>query len=265
MTTAEMVRRRQRLWRGTTGILVLLAIWEGFARSGLFSTSLTPPLESIAAMTKSMMLDGTLPINALATLTRVFAGFAISFVIAVPLGVLMGRYWIAERFFLPLVSVIVPIPSLAWVPLLLLWCGIGNAATLVVVVYASAFPLIYNVWRGVTAVNPIWLRAARIMGADRWAMFRKVILPGALPYIITGARLGFGRAWIGVVGAELLSSPQYGLGEIIFNAGEFLQSSVMFSAIIVIGALGLVLERFVFQTLESATVRKWGMTLDVRR
>jgi NitT/TauT family transport system permease protein len=265
MIAAETSRRRQRFVRGTLGIVVLLAIWEGFARSGLFSTALTPPLETIAGTGWAMVLDGTLPINALATLARVFVGFAISFAIAVPLGVLMGRYWLAERFFLPLVSVIVPIPSLAWVPLLLLWCGIGNTATLVVVVYASGFPLLYNVWRGVTAVNPLWLRAASVMGADRWAMFRKVILPATMPYIITGARLGFGRAWIGVVGAELLSSPQFGLGEVIFNAGEFLQSNVMFSAIIVIGALGVVLERCVFQVLEGATVRKWGMALDARR
>jgi NitT/TauT family transport system permease protein len=265
MIAAETAKRRRRLLRGTVGIVTLLAIWEGFAGIGLFSTALTPPLETIAATIWDMTRDGTLPTNALATLTRVFVGFAISFVIAVPLGVLMGRYWVAERFFLPLVSVIVPIPSLAWVPLLLLWCGIGDTATLIVVVYASAFPLLYNVWRGVTAVNPIWLRAARVMGADRWTMFRKVILPGAMPYIITGARLGFGRAWIGVVGAELLSSPQFGLGEIIFNAGEFLQSNVMFSAIIVTGALGVILERFVFQVVEGVTVRKWGMALESGR
>jgi NitT/TauT family transport system permease protein len=251
----------QKVVRSAIGILGLLSIWEGFAHSGLFSTALTPPIETILAMLIAMLRDGSLIENALATLTRVFIGFAIAFAIAVPLGMLMGRYWFVERFVLPLVSVIVPIPSIAWVPLLLLWCGIGDTATIVVVVYASAFPLLYNVWRGVTAVNPLWVRAATVMGADRWVMFRKVILPGAMPYILTGARLGFGRAWIGVVGAELLSSPQYGLGEIIFNASEFLQSSVMFSSIIVIGVLGMFFERFIFQSIEAATVRKWGMSV----
>ncbi len=261
MSAAETSGRRKRLWRGAAGIIACLALWEAFAYSGMFSTALTPPLESIAATMISMLRDGSLIENALATLTRVFIGFAIAFAIGVPLGMLMGRYWIVERFFLPLVSVLMPIPSLAWVPLLLLWCGIGDTATIVVVVYASVFPLLFNVWRGVTAVNPLWIRAAAIMGADRWTMFRKIIVPGGMPYILTGARLGFGRAWIGVVGAELLSSPRLGLGEIIFNAGEFLQSSVMFSAIIVIGALGVFFERFVFQTIETATVRKWGMSV----
>lgn len=253
--------RQRRVLRGTIGVAVLLAIWEGFAHSGLFSTALTPPLESIFAMMISMLRDGSLIENAAATLTRVFVGFAIAFSLAVPLGILMGRYWVVERFFVPILSVVVPIPSLAWVPLLLLWCGIGDTATIIVVVYASGFPLLYNVWRGVKAVNPLWFRAARVMGAGRWAMFVKVIIPGAMPYIVTGARLGFGRAWIGVVGAELLASPQYGLGEVIFNAGEFLQSSVMFSAIIVIGALGMLSERFIFQAVEGATVRKWGMSV----
>jgi NitT/TauT family transport system permease protein len=251
---------RKRALRGVIGVVAVLAIWEAFARSGMFSTALTPPIESIAATMFDMIRDGSLLENTLATLARVFLGFAIAVAIAVPLGVLMGRYWVVERFFLPLISVLVPIPSLAWVPLLLLWCGIGDTATILVVIYAAAFPLLYNVWRGVTAVNPLWIRAARVMGANQWTLLRKVIVPGAMPYIITGARLGFGRAWIGVVGAELLASPRLGLGEVIFNAGEYLQSSVMFSAIIVIGALGVFFERCVFQAMETATVRKWGMS-----
>lgn len=251
---------RRRMLRGAVGIVAVLAIWEAFARSGMFSTALTPPVESIAATMIDMIRDGSLLANALATLARVFVGFAIAVVIALPLGVLMGRYWVVERFFLPLVSVLVPIPSLAWVPLLLLWCGIGDTAMILVVIYAAAFPLLYNIWRGVTAVNPLWIRAASVMGASQWTLVRKVIVPAAMPYIVTGARLGFGRAWIGVVGAELLASPSLGLGEVIFNAGEYLQSSVMFSAIIVIGLLGVFFERCVFQAIETATVRKWGMS-----
>ena len=178
---------------------------------------------------------------------------------AIPLGVLMARYWVSERIFLPVLSVLLPIPSLAWVPLFILWFGIGNTATILVVVYASAFPLVYAVWTGVRAVNPLWLRAAAVMGADEATLFRKVMWPGALPYIITGARLAFGRAWIGVIGGELLASPKLGLGEIIFNAAEFLDAGVMLSTLIAIGVIGVFFERFVFQTLEQVTVRRWGM------
>lgn len=247
------------LARGVAGIVVLLAVWEIFARSGMYSTAMTPPVESVAAVIWQMLADGSLIENALATLARVFIGLSISFAIAVPLGVLMARSWVAERIFMPVLSVLLPIPSLAWVPLFVLWFGIGNLATILVVIYAAFFPLAYNVWVGVRAVNPIWVRAASVMGADETTLFRKVILPGALPYIITGLRLSFGRAWIGVIGGELLASPKLGLGEIIFNAKEFLDAGVMLGTLVGIGAIGVFFERFVFQTLEALTVRRWGM------
>ncbi len=241
-----------------------MAIWEAFARSGMYSTAMTPPVESIAKIMWGMLADGSLIKNASATLVRVFIGLSISFALAVPMGVLMARYWVAERIFLPVLSVLLPIPSLAWVPLFILWFGIGDTATILVVVYASIFPLVYSVWTGVRAVNPLWLRAATVMGADEATLFRKVIWPASLPYLITGLRLAFGRAWIGVIGGELLASPKLGLGEIIFNAAEFLNAGIMLSTLIGIGAIGVFFERFVFQTLESVTVRRWGMIVETR-
>ena len=253
-----------RLLRGLAGIGVLILLWEGFARSGRFSTALTPSFEDILSTLGRMLADGTLAKSSAFTMVRVLVGLCVSFAIAVPLGVLMARRPLCERFVLPLVSVLAPVPSLAWVPLFVLWFGIGNFATILVVIYAAFFPLLYNVWRGVSAVNPLWLRAASVMGAGKTAMFRKVIWPASLPYVITGARLAFGRAWIGVIGGELLASPQWGLGEIIFNAKEFLNAGDMIAALIVIGILGLCFERFVFQAIEAATVRKWGMVSGVR-
>jgi ABC-type nitrate/sulfonate/bicarbonate transport system permease component len=250
--------------RGAAGILVVLAIWQAFARSGMFSTAMTPPLESIARVIWRMLADGSFIENALATLLRVFVGLTIAFAIAVPLGVLMARYWVAERILQPLLSALLPIPSLAWVPLFILWFGIGNFATILVVIYASLFPLVYSMWTGVRTVNPLWLRAAIVMGADEATLFRKVIWPGALPYIITGFRLAFGRAWIGVIGGELLASPKLGLGEIIFNAAEFLDAGVMLGTLIGIGVIGVLFERFVFQILEKVTIRRWGMVAEHR-
>lgn len=245
--------------RGMAGVAVLLAIWEGFARSGMFSTAMTPPLGAVGAVIWTMLADGSFIKNALATLVRVFIGLSISFAVAVPLGVMMARSWVTERIFLPVLSVLLPIPSLAWVPLFILWFGIGNLATILVVIYASIFPLVYSVWTGVRAVNPLWLRAATVMGADEATLFRKVIWPGSLPYVITGLRLAFGRAWIGVIGGELLASPKLGLGEIIFTAAEFLDAGVMLATLVGIGVIGVAFERFVFQTLEHATIRRWGM------
>jgi NitT/TauT family transport system permease protein len=119
--------------------------------------------------------------------------------------------------------------------------------------------MLVNTWTGVRAVNPLWLRAAGAMGASGAALFWKVVVPGALPFIITGLRLAFQRAWIAVVGAEMLAASSFGLGWVIFDAKEFLNADVMLASLAVIGAIGYVFERLVFGSLERATVARWGM------
>jgi NitT/TauT family transport system permease protein len=119
--------------------------------------------------------------------------------------------------------------------------------------------MVLNAWSGVRAVNQLWLRAAGAMGANEHALFWKVIIPGASPFIITGLRQAFLRAWIAVVGAEMLASSDWGLGWVIYDAKEFLNAAVMIAAIAVIGLIGFVFERLVFGSLERATVQRWGM------
>lgn len=252
-------------WRGAAAIVILAVVWEVFAYSGYFSRALTPPLESILAALAKTVADGSMLQHALFTLGRVLLGIALACAIAIPLGMLMGRVRAVERFFIPLVSVLMPIPSLAWVPLFVLWFGIGNFATILVVLYAATFPMIYNVWTGVRSISPLWLRAGAAMGANRRALFWKVVWPGALPFVITGLRLSFGRAWIAVVGGELLASPTRGLGKVIFDAKEFLNTEMMLAALIVIGGFGLLFERVVFQAVETRTVGRWGMVAAARR
>jgi NitT/TauT family transport system permease protein len=111
----------------------------------------------------------------------------------------------------------------------------------------------------VRSVNPLWLRAAGAMGAGENALFWKVIIPGASPFIITGLRQAFLRAWIAVVGAEALAASDWGLGWVIFDAKEFLNADVMLAALVVIGTIGFVFERVVFGGLERSTVQRWGM------
>jgi MFS family permease len=106
--------------------------------------------------------------------------------------------------FSPLLSVLMPIPSLAWVPLFVLWLGIGNSSTILVVIYASVFTLTYNTWTGARAINQIWTKSAFVMGANSRQLLWHVMLPGTMPYVISGLRIAFGRAWIAVIGGELL-------------------------------------------------------------
>ena len=266
--TPPLPARRMRVVpfaRGVIAIALLLAAWEYFARSGIFSQAITPPLETIVAALVAMIADGSIFRHTLATMLRVAIGLAIALAIAIPIGMLMGRHPLWERILRPPLAVLMPIPSRAWVPLVVLWFGIGNVPTVLILFYASTFSLLYNVWMGVRTINPLWLRAAQAMNARGVRLFRHVVWPAALPSIITGVRLAFGRAWIAVIGGELLASPQWGLGKLIFDAKEFLNADVMLAALLVIGLLGLFFERVVFQLLEQLTVNRWGMATGAGR
>jgi len=256
--------RRRSITHALVSLAVAAAVYQGISLSGVFPQVLLPTIQTILHRLLVMMVNGVMLNDAGATLYRVLVGFGLAIAVGLPLGILMARFRPIEHFFLPLISALMPIPSFSLVPLFMLWFGIGDLTTILVVFYAATFPILFNVWSGVRAVNPIWLRAAIVMGADEATLFRKVIWPGALPYIITGLRLSFGRAWIGVIGGELLASPKLGLGEIIFNAKEFLNSGVMLATLVAIGVIGVFFERFVFQTLENVTVRRWGMVAETR-
>jgi len=239
--------------------VVVGALWEFVARSGAFPRRLFPPLEEVAATFVRLTAAGILPQHAAETLLRLAAGFAVAATAGVLLGIAMGRYRRAEDLLLPLVSIGAPIPGLAYAPLFLLWFGLGNTGSIILVGFVAMFPVIQNSWTGVKAVKEIWIRAAQTMGADERRLFRHVILPGALPYILTGMRLGLAQGWRILVAVEMLAAVPWGLGWLIFGAREFLNTDVMLAGIAVIGAIGLALERFVFQRLERYTVVRWGM------
>jgi NitT/TauT family transport system permease protein len=252
-------RRTLSLRRGALALLALAAIYEAVARSGTFAPALMPTLGTVAQALFDSLRDGSMIMHAGVTLYRVVSGFALAVAIGLPLGVLMGRFRAIENFVLPLTSALMPIPSLAWVPVFILWFGLGDTVTILIVFYAALFPMLVNTWTGVRAVNPIWLRAAGAMGAGEHALFWKVIIPGASPFIIAGLRQSFLRAWIAVIGAEMLAASDWGLGWVIFDAKEFLNTDVMLASLVVIGLIGFATERLVFGSLERLTIYRWGM------
>jgi NitT/TauT family transport system permease protein len=257
-------QRRRSLMRALIALAALAGLYEALARSGAFPAALLPTLPAVARALWDGLADGTLPGHAASTLYRVLVGMGFAAAAGIPLGILMGRLRWVEGFVLPLASALMPIPSLAWVPVFILWFGLGNATAIGIVVYAALFPVLLNAWSGVRAVNPLWLRAGSVMGAGDAALFWKVVLPGAAPFIITGLRQAFVRAWIAVVGAEMLAASDWGLGWVIFDAKEFLKADVMLASLAVIGLIGLAFERLVFGTLERATVQRWGMVREAR-
>ncbi len=255
----DTIPRIRSMLRAAVTLAAAACVYELLARSGYFAPALLPTIPTIAKTLYSTILDGSMIEHALYTLYRVLFGFGLAITVGIPLGILMARFQRVENFFLPLVSALMPIPSFALVPLFMLWFGIGNTATIVIVFYAATFPMLFNTWSGVRSVNPLWLRAAGSMGADEKSLFWKVIIPGASPFIITGMRQAFLRAWIAVVGAEMIAASDWGLGWVIFDAKEFLNTDIMLAALVVIGGIGYLFERLVFGSLERATVLRWGM------
>jgi NitT/TauT family transport system permease protein len=255
-----MTSDRLRSARRTAMTLIVAALlYEAVARTGYFPPALMPTLPKILHALVASLLDGSMIAHAASTLYRVLAGLALAVAVGLPLGILMGRWKPIENFFMPLASALMPIPSLAWVPVFILWFGLGNTVAILIVFYAALFPMLLNTWSGVRAVNPLWLRAAGAMGADEHALFWKVIMPGASPFIITGLRQAFLRAWIAVIGAEFLAASDWGLGWVIFDAKEFLNADLMLASLVVIGGIGFAFERLVFGSVEKATVQRWGM------
>jgi NitT/TauT family transport system permease protein len=239
--------------------IVVGILWQAFALFGPFPPKLFPGVETIFAAFVRLVARGILPIHALSTLLRLILAFLLAGLLGVALGIVMGRYRWAEDFFLPLVSIGNPVPGLAYAPLFVLWFGLGNLPAVLLVAFAAMFPVILNTWTGVKAVKEIWICAAQAMGARDRQLFWKVVLPGALPYILTGLRLGLARAWRVLVAVEMLTSVKLGLGWLIFGAREFLNTDVMLAGIAVIGIVGLLLEKLVFQKLEELTLVRWGM------
>lgn len=250
--------------RGVLTLIGAMLMYEAVARSQVFAPALMPSLVKVFGTFANTMLDGTLLQHAAHTMMRVMTGWLLAILIALPLGVLMARVRRVETFFLPLVSVLMPIPSLAWVPVFILWFGLGNITTVLIVFYAASFPMLINAWTGVRSVSTLWIRSGQSLGASPTQLFWSVIIPGASPFIISGIRQSFQRAWIAVVGAEMIAASDWGLGWVIFDSKEFLSTNIMLAALAVIGIIGFLFERFVLSRLERVTVNRWGMVHQAR-
>ncbi len=198
-------------------------------------------------------------LHTLNTAWRLPFSFFIAAIVGTIVGILMGRFAFWESFFVPLLSVLLPIPAIAWTPIVVIWSGIGDQTVIVITAFASFLPIAMAVWTGVKTVNPVWIRAAQSMNADKMTIFRTVVLPGSLPMILSGLRIGLARAWRAGVGAEAFAGIRWGLSAGIFDAQEYLDIAFMMVALSVLGLFGFVLEKMLFQPIESRTVIRWGM------
>jgi NitT/TauT family transport system permease protein len=185
--------------------------------------------------------SGELPLDAFATIYRVVAGFCIGAGLALPLGLFMGSSKWVYKLCNPLVQILRPIPPIAYIPLAILWFGLGNPPAFFLISLGVFFPVLMNTITGVRQVDSIYLRAAQNLGANRLTMFTHVILPAATPHILTGLRVGVGVGFICVIVAEMIAVNS-GLGFRILEAREFFWSDKIIAGMLTIGILGLAID-----------------------
>jgi sulfonate transport system permease protein len=235
--------------------VLLLALWQTACDRGWFQSSYLPSPLVIGATLVSMVQSGELWENLRVSLVRVFEGFALGAGAGTFLGLAMGLFPRLEKALSLLTGLLRPIPTIAWVPALILWLGIGEGSKVTVIAVGSFWPVLLSASQGVRSVNAHYLEVARLLEKDRFTLLTRVILPSALPSLFTGYRVGMGIAWASVVGAELIAASS-GIGYLIMYAREVSQPDVMLVGVAAIGLTGLLID-FVLLQLERRLL-KWN-------
>jgi ABC-type nitrate/sulfonate/bicarbonate transport system permease component len=172
------------------------------------------------------------------------------------MGLVLGRVTEIREFVLPPIKGIYPIPGIAWIPLAILWFGLGDAAVIFVVFATTFFPLFFSTEAGARQINPVIIDAARCFGARGVSLFFRIVLPATVPFIITGLRIGLGGAWRMIVAGEMLAS-QDGIGYLLMESGFQFKAVDLMTAMILVAIVGYATEAIIVDTIEKRTLEKW--------
>ncbi len=221
--------------------LILVMGWYAIALSGLVNASLMPTPHQVAARFWELLTSGRLPVDIWMSTQRVFLGVALGTLLAVPVGFVLGWYREVRSFVDPLINFFRALPPIALIPLVVVYFGIGEPAKVIILFYAAFFAGVIVMYEGIAQISPIFVRVARTLGATDLEIFRKVIVPLAVPHILTALRVSLGVAWATLVASELVAAQQ-GLGALIQNAGSFFQLDIIYVGIICIGFIALAMD-----------------------
>jgi len=249
-----------RTLRGGAGLLVFLLAWQiSVPLIGLSSYFYPSPLDVWRAVLE-LLEKGILPEYVAHSIGRYASGVALGTIIGVLLGLAIGiNRWVAGLLS-PLINFFYAIVEVAWIPLFVIWWGYGFETILVALIYVVAFPVLYNTMLGVRTVPQHYLNALLSLGATRWQLLREVILPGCLPNVITGFRVGAGFAFRGLIFAEMIAA-QSGLGYLIFEGTSNHQTERTIVGMIGMGLLWLFIDNVYLKPFERATIERWGQVV----
>jgi NitT/TauT family transport system permease protein len=238
------------------GPLTLLLLWLGLSASGTFPPALFPAPQAVARGLWGELRQGRLFDDVVASLFRVVAGFLLAVTLGLPAGLWLGHSARARTALLPLVNFFRSLSPLAWIPFAILWLGIGDAPAVFLIFMASFFPLVLATSAAVASIPSVYFRVARDLGIEGLALLREVTLPAIAPQVITALRVGVGLAWLVVVAAEMIAGRD-GLGFAVWDARNGLRIDLLVAAMLVIGMLGVALDRVLRRLTRISSVR-WG-------
>jgi len=253
------VKALVRYLLGAAAVAGFVALWHAASVTGLFgrvpeayAALLLPKPSVVLEAVRESAASGYLWDQVSVSLLRVGAGFGISVAIGVPLGLVAALSSTANALIDPFVRIFSPIPGVAWVPLAILWFGLGDKAAIFIITVGSVFPILLSTAQGVRAVDRNLLDAARTLGARFHHQLRRVVLPSVTPFLVTGFRLGLGFAWRVVIAAEMVGVPR-GIGYMLNVGRSTGRTEVTLMTMVILGVLMIVAEELVFAPLERRT------------
>jgi len=255
------VRRLRRLRAGLAflaPLALLVLVWAIVVPVFDVSARVFPTITDVVLAGLEALRDGSLVQHVGQSLLRVLVGTLLAIGLSVPLGVAMSVSRPVSAILTPLFRFFSVLAGIAWIPIATLWFGYGFGAVTFVIFNAVFFVVTYNTLLGVASIPRPLRYAAASLGAGRWRMLTEVLLPGALPNIVTGVRTGMGYAWRGLIAAEMIAT-NAGLGYMLFLARDFYRTEVILLGMLVIGVLWLTIDRLLLAPVERATIERWGM------
>ncbi len=251
-------RKLATFLRGGAAFAFLLTLWYVLTGRGILPSMFLPSPGEVARIVIEMVRDGSLPAHVGASLGRVLVGLVVSVPLGIGLGVVMGRSRVVARAVEPVASFLNSLSGIAWLPLAITWFGMGWVSVTFILFNTIFFLVLFNTLVGVRAVPRLFEQALLTLGGTRRHIIFQVLIPGALPSIVTGIRMSMGFGWRAIIAAEMIGSTN-GLGFLIYNAANFHQTDTIVAGILLIGAIWLVTDRLVLVPVERWTVERWGL------
>jgi NitT/TauT family transport system permease protein len=239
---------------------LLIGAWQTVVALKVWPAYIFPSLSSVLAALWDGFKDGSYPLAILISLKRLAVGYGISIVLGITLGLLIGRIYLVEKTVGSVILGLQALPSVCWLPLALLWFGLSERAIIFVVVMGAVLSISLSTADGIHNTPPLFLQAAKTMGAEGFRLYARVILPAALPSIVSGMKLGWSFAWRSLMAGELLYIG-LGLGHLLTMGRELNDMAQVIAVMLIIVAIGLLVDFIVFAPAERRIRERWGLQI----